>query len=333
MELKMIYKFPRIKISNEDKIWLEACCERIYEEVIDPKALKVQLRDKLPPRYNEYQIDNRLIAGCNITLLGIWHVDPGSKLIENTEKVICHIKELIIASPDIKDVSDYDINNGTGIDKNEIKIIFKLMNSIGKFWAGNSISGGIFEIKLDSEEVFDEYLAFESLEKQVVYHLRALEKQIAKDYIELGLGSPFGDILKRDNLSPVPNTAFVIMSIDKSNPQSEDAFSAIKEVCKNFSIKAVRADEIEHSDKITDIILESIKRSEFLIADVSGERPNVYYEIGYAHAIGKRPIIYRRAGTKIHFDLANYNIPEYGGVYELKDKLTKRLTEITGKTI
>jgi hypothetical protein len=130
-----------------------------------------------------------------------------------------------------------------------------------------------------------------------------------------------------------PDTAFIIMQIDKAQPGLEDVLDTVREVFKRFGIKARRADEIEHDDVITNRILEEISSSEFLFADLTGERPSVYYEVGYAHAIKKRVILYRKKEARIHFDLAHRNCPEYGNLKELRHLLHIRLADMTGKQV
>jgi hypothetical protein len=135
-----------------------------------------------------------------------------------------------------------------------------------------------------------------------------------------------------ETLRVTPNTAFILMWMDPGKPELEDVSNAFKQIFAEFDIRALRADDVQHQDVITSMILERIRTSEFLIADLSGERPNVYYEIGYAHAVGKRPILFRKAGTPLHFDLSVHNVPEYKNITELRGLLRKRLEAITGKS-
>ena len=128
-----------------------------------------------------------------------------------------------------------------------------------------------------------------------------------------------------------PNTAFVMMAIDDSKPELEDIRNGIKEVFGEFGIAAIAADEIEHEEATTDRILDEIDTSEFLIADLTYARPNVYYEIGHAHARSKRVILVRKKGTRLHFDVAHRNCPEYENATALKRLLRKRLEAVTNK--
>jgi nucleoside 2-deoxyribosyltransferase len=123
-----------------------------------------------------------------------------------------------------------------------------------------------------------------------------------------------------------------MMWMDPSRAELIDRADTIKQVFRQFNIGAVRADDIEHESQITDRVLNEIRTSEFLFADLSGARPNVYYEVGYAHALGRRVILYRETGTGLHFDLAGYNCPEYASLRELREKLTKRLESITNRS-
>lgn len=144
--------------------------------------------------------------------------------------------------------------------------------------------------------------------------------------------APDGQVASMSSASKYrPNSVFVMMWIDPKNPTLEDTYETIKSVCTKFGLYALRADEIEHEEVITERILSEIKTAEFLIADLTGERPSVYYEIGYAHSLGKRVIMYRHEGTRVHFDLAAYNCPEYRNNTDLRDKLLKRLEDATNR--
>ncbi|HEX4131323.1 MAG TPA: hypothetical protein VHZ24_14885 [Pirellulales bacterium] len=72
------------------------------------------------------------------------------------------------------------------------------------------------------------------------------------------------------------------------------------------ALKVVRADEIAEPGMISKQIVEHILNSALVIADLSYENPNVFYELCLRHVTGKPTVHLIRKGDKIPFDVANF---------------------------
>jgi hypothetical protein len=125
--------------------------------------------------------------------------------------------------------------------------------------------------------------------------------------------------------------AFIVMPMSSNDAQLDDVHDAIKDAASSVGLLAERVDEPASNDRITDRILDSLKSAEFVIADLTHAKPNVYYEAGFAHALGKVPIYVAREGTRIEFDLKDYPVIFFRNIRELKSSLVERLKGLLAK--
>ena len=125
------------------------------------------------------------------------------------------------------------------------------------------------------------------------------------------------------------NYAFVAMPMDKDDHQLVDVLETIKDAAQKCGMVAERVDDTEFNERITDRILKSIDRAEYVIVDLTKERPNVFFEAGYAQGCGKIPIFVAREGTHLHFDIKDYPIIIFRNMKELKEGLVKRLIALS----
>lgn len=86
--------------------------------------------------------------------------------------------------------------------------------------------------------------------------------------------------------------------------------------CEDLGLSPFRVDSTEPATTITDSILDGIRQSEYLLADLTHSRPSVYFEIGVAYGLGI-PIVltcrrdhFRGAEDqlRVHFDLEQFKI-------------------------
>jgi len=120
---------------------------------------------------------------------------------------------------------------------------------------------------------------------------------------------------------------FVVMQF--GNGELDSAYEGvIKPLGTESGYRVLRVDEIQDSGHITSQILESIANSEIVIVELTGERPNCYYEAGYAHALGKEIIFCIKAGDNVHFDLAGYRFIKWDTEATLRRRLRERLNAL-----
>ncbi|RXG66458.1 hypothetical protein ES695_02975, partial [Candidatus Atribacteria bacterium 1244-E10-H5-B2] len=81
----------------------------------------------------------------------------------------------------------------------------------------------------------------------------------------------------------------------------------MKAESKKIGIRLTLPEEITRPMPIAELVLSEIARCDLVIAEVSQLNPNVFYEIGLAHALGKPVLFIRQEGIdKVPFDLRRY---------------------------
>jgi hypothetical protein len=94
-----------------------------------------------------------------------------------------------------------------------------------------------------------------------------------------------------------------------------------------------RADDFFVPGPIINDILDSIRGADYLIADLTGRNPNVYYELGYAHSLGKRVILLTQNVDDVPFDLRHQRLIGYqdtvSGAAELRSTLQRFIQSLS----
>jgi hypothetical protein len=133
------------------------------------------------------------------------------------------------------------------------------------------------------------------------------------------LGKLFGGA----NFTLDPQLCFVLMPFaEKYRPLYEDH---IRPSVTNAGLLCERADEIRGMNLITWDIWERINRARFLIADLTEQNPNVFYELGLAHAISKDVILITQSEGFVPFDLKAIRWIKYDFTPRGTQKLEKDL--------
>lgn len=109
-------------------------------------------------------------------------------------------------------------------------------------------------------------------------------------------------------------TCFVVMPFgDSFDRYYQNIFvPAIEAV----GLSAVRGDSLFRSSDILGDIWSMIRTAKVLLADLSGRNPNVFYELGLAHALGKPVVLVSDQVEDVPFDLRGFRVSGYDKNHE-----------------
>lgn len=170
-----------------------------------------------------------------------------------------------------------------------------------------------FGIPTEKFEEFKQVLV-ESLEKAQLIErhsdkIRVLD--VSSDDLPIGQGSPkSAKVLREAGVKPT-DTCFVMQPF---SPPLGDYYEKIyAPAIEKAGLRAVRADaDIFGTGKIMDQVWDGINAAKVLVAELTGRNPNVFYELGLAHALEKPVVLVCADGRDdVPFDLQHIRVIYY----------------------
>jgi hypothetical protein len=120
---------------------------------------------------------------------------------------------------------------------------------------------------------------------------------------------------------------FVLMPFDKT---FDDIYEfGIKGACSEANLYCERVDKQIFLGSVLDRIYSQISKADVIVADMTGRNPNVFYEVGYAHALGRKVVLLTQSADDIPFDLKHFpHIIYRKEITNLKSELARYLSHL-----
>ncbi len=172
----------------------------------------------------------------------------------------------------------------------------------------------------------------------------AIARALSRDgYFEVDLALSLADahLRARPNLGPssaelVPfwgglelrNDPFCFVAMPFEGRRTEIYEEYVKEPLKqHIGLECRRVDEITASRQIMRDVWEMLTTCSIVIADLSGKNPNVFYELGLAHVLGKPVVLIAETMDDVPFDLRSVRTIIYGNSPRSWKDLSARVVE------
>jgi hypothetical protein len=127
--------------------------------------------DKTGDQFDPTTIDQNLLKEkcTQITLLGVLHIEPSSKILEDADKIIIAIKKRVVDDTSQEEFNIGDIASVLALDKKYAQIVFSLISMYSNFWNSASSQSavnshyGYERFSITNDDTFDSYIKFKDI--------------------------------------------------------------------------------------------------------------------------------------------------------------------------
>lgn len=136
------------------------------------------------------------------------------------------------------------------------------------------------------------------------------------------------------DLSVEADLATVMMPL---RAEFSSVHEAIRQACQTAGFRCLRADDIWEESAIVQDIFNLVFRAQVVIVDFTGKNPNVMYETGIAHTLGKYVVPISQSLDDVPFDLTHHRVLKYlantQGLRQLAVRLADRLRQVAPASV
>lgn len=152
-----------------------------------------------------------------------------------------------------------------------------------------------------------------------------LRRPLPGDQVGLFAWGPGPIEFRSTKVTPTRPKVFVVMQFGE--PYDALYEGVIKPVAAQMGLDAYRSDDVYRPGIILQDIVRGLVEAEVVVAEITPPNPNVFYEVGYAHAMDKTTILLAERGNQLPFDIRSYRCIFYDNTIRGKEGVENHLRQ------
>ena len=324
------YNYWKENLEWPKSVELEVRCMDKFKENEDLFGIMYKLKDT----FILFDNPNNSEGLTRLSIFGIALCDNSETDIDIFLRIIDYLVERYIKNPNNPDFTPEEIQKYFDFDPEDMNRIKYLIFTANDLFSGYNSDYSSFRLnsrawKFRNVKTIDEY--FKKTGRRTPERFLKLENKSS--------GMEQNEAGSIELTSEKNNICFVISPIGEKGSEDYNKFKKVRDLIikpavesSGYELKVLRADEIRKPGSWINDILNNLFSSFIVIADLTDQNPNVFYELGVRHSLSPRTILIAQSIDEIPSDLRSYRTIIYEmsleGPHQFKNDLSLCLEEI-----